>query len=44
VAPNTTNNLTGTSSELVNDGFGINQTVYLLAKALHAPFAAKMLA
>lgn len=31
---NTTDNKTGLSTELVNDGFGINQVVYLLAKCL----------
>lgn len=31
---NTTDKTTGLSTELVNDGFGINQVVYLLAKSL----------
>jgi len=31
---NTTDKATGLSTELVNDGFGINQVVYLLAKCL----------
>jgi predicted ATPase len=31
----TTNNSTRTSSDLVNEGFGINQTAFILAKTLH---------
>ena len=31
---NTTDKITGLSTELVNDGFGINQVVYLLSKSL----------
>lgn len=33
---NTTDKATGLSTELVNDGFGINQVVYLLAKTLRS--------